>query len=85
MLSLLYPASTVTLLPCCCRRITGADISALCREAAMSALEEDLGAAAVAARHFNLALLRVQPSSSPSSDTMAMYDQFQRHTGLAVA
>jgi hypothetical protein len=51
----------------------------------MSALEEDLGAAAVAARHFNLALLRVQPSSSPSSELMAMYDSFQQHTGLAAA
>lgn len=51
----------------------------------MSALEEDLGTAAVAARHFSLALLRVRPSSSPSSDVMAVYQQFQRHSGLAAA
>lgn len=51
----------------------------------MSALEETIGAAAVAARHFNLALLRVQPSSSPSIDTMDMYQQFARHSGLPAA
>eukprot|EP00879_Flechtneria_rotunda_P029164 GHRR01031442.1.p1 GENE.GHRR01031442.1~~GHRR01031442.1.p1 ORF type:complete len:140 (+),score=48.37 GHRR01031442.1:802-1221(+) len=64
---------------------TGADISALCREAAMSALEENLQASAVAARHFDLALLRVKPSSSPNFNTMSMYQQFQRHSRLAAA
>lgn len=66
-------------------RYTGADISGLCREAAMSALKEDLEIHAVSARHFDLALLRVKPSSSPSSTTMAMYQQFQRHSGLVTA
>jgi hypothetical protein len=47
-------------------------------------LDEDLTAAHVAARHFELALLRVLPSSAPApgSNVVAMYAQFQRHSGL---
>jgi AAA family ATPase len=65
-------------------RYTGADITAVCREAALAALEEDLGAAAVAARHFDLALLRVLPSSAgrAGGDPLAAFRQFQRHSGL---
>lgn len=46
----------------------------------MAALEEDLGASAVAARHFDAALLRVKPSSAAGSALMATYLQFQRHS-----
>jgi SpoVK/Ycf46/Vps4 family AAA+-type ATPase len=76
-------------------RFTGADIQALCREAAVAALEETLLAETVAARHFDAALQRVKPSNSSSSSTsssppgsgdkdgmMTMYWQFQRHSGL---
>lgn len=66
-------------------RYTGADISAVCREAAMAALEQDLDAAGVAARHFDVALSRVKPSSAVGSALMARYQQFQRHSGAQEA
>jgi hypothetical protein len=47
----------------------------------MAALEEDLEAPAVAARHFTVGLARVQPSSPVGSALMATYQQFQRHSG----
>lgn len=83
------PPRCCTPSPRCCTpsprgSFTGADISALVREAAMSALEEDLQAQKVEARHFDLALLRVRPSAGPGADVMAMYSSFQRHSsGLA--
>lgn len=43
---------------------TGADIAAVCREATMAALEEDLNAQEVSMRHFNNALCTVQRSVS---------------------
>ncbi|CAM6119230.1 unnamed protein product [Calypogeia fissa] len=43
---------------------TGADIFAVCQEAAMAALTEDLNAKVVRMSHFDLALARVQPSNS---------------------
>lgn len=46
----------------------------------MAALEEDLSAAAVAARHFDVAVSRVKPSSAVGSALMAQYQQFQRHS-----
>jgi len=71
---------TASLLPLAlCYRYTGADISAVCREAALAALEEDLAAAAVAARHFDAALSKVKPSSPSDSTLMLQYQQFQRH------
>lgn len=66
-------------------RYTGADISAVCREAAMAALEEDLGAAAVSSRHFDVALGRVKPSSPVGCALMAQYQSFQRHSGAQAA
>lgn len=53
----------------------------MCREAALAALEEDLQAATVSARHFDAALARVKPSSAVGSALMAQYEQFQRHSG----
>ncbi|GBG59803.1 hypothetical protein CBR_g54905 [Chara braunii] len=44
---------------------TGAEIAGLCREAAMSALREDINADAVSSRHFESALAGIQPSLSP--------------------
>ncbi|XP_024534829.1 calmodulin-interacting protein 111 [Selaginella moellendorffii] len=41
---------------------TGADIAAVCREAALAALEDDLDSVAVGASHFDVALTRVLPS-----------------------
>lgn len=45
----------------------------------MSALEQDLQAAAVSAQHFDVALTRVKASSPADSAMMACYQQFQRH------
>ena len=45
-----------------CVGYSGADIMALCREAALAALEADLGARSVCARDFEAALSRVVPS-----------------------
>ncbi len=41
---------------------SGADLQSLCREAAIEAIKEDCSR--VAKRHFDIALLRVQPSIS---------------------
>ena len=57
---------------------TGADLSALCREAALAALEEDLGVAAVAARHFAAARALVSPSPPLEADVSAMYARLAR-------
>jgi transitional endoplasmic reticulum ATPase len=52
----------------------GADIEAVCREAAMLALREDMTARDVKMKHFNEALKKVRPSAS--KDIEAMYAQF---------
>ncbi len=57
---------------------TGADITAVCREAALAALEENLAAHEVAARHFAAALKAVPPSTPASGMMLHMYQQFQR-------
>ncbi|GJP54935.1 hypothetical protein CLOM_g13943 [Closterium sp. NIES-68] len=55
---------------------TGADITAICREAKLAALEEDLTAACVGMRHFDKALGTVKKSVSPLES--AFYANFQR-------
>ncbi|KAK3284645.1 hypothetical protein CYMTET_7708, partial [Cymbomonas tetramitiformis] len=55
---------------------TGADVTAVCREAGLAALEEDIGACTVAKRHFLSALASV-PASKPPED-MAFYQKFRR-------
>ncbi|GLI62588.1 hypothetical protein VaNZ11_005262, partial [Volvox africanus] len=57
---------------------SGADLAAVVREAGLAALEEDLGTERVAMRHFESALLLVQPSVSSSPNLMAMYNRMQR-------
>lgn len=57
---------------------TGADIAAVCREAALAALDEDLQAAVVGHRHFHAALQRVPPSAPQHGGTLNMYERFQR-------
>ena len=60
---------------------TGADIAAVCREAALAAIEERADAAEVAARHFAIASGRVKPSPPPSAATRAAYAAFERAGG----
>lgn len=63
---------------------TGADLSAVCREAALAALEEDMRAAAVSARHFAVAFGRVPPSPPPPAQLSETYERFKRPgAGLA--
>ena len=57
---------------------TGADLAAVCREAALAALQEDIGAAAVAGRHFRAALELVAPSPPPPPALAAVYERYQR-------
>lgn len=53
-------------------------MAAVCREAALAALEEDLGSAAVSARHFSVATGRVPPSPPPSAELAETYARFKR-------
>lgn len=53
-------------LVCLTESYTGAEIHAICHEAAMKALEEDLGAVAVTKEHFKAALATVAPRTPVS-------------------
>ncbi|KAL4182495.1 hypothetical protein AMTRI_Chr11g150400 [Amborella trichopoda] len=55
---------------------TGADVSLICREAALAALEESLDMMEVSMRHFNLAIGRVQPSGVRNYQELSI--KFQR-------
>lgn len=68
----------VALLAAQCIGYTGADIASVCREAALAALEADLGAREVVARDFEVALSRVPPSAPPSGGLLRVYHEFQR-------
>ena len=57
---------------------TGADLSAIAREAALVALEEDINADKVYARHVGVACSRVRPSPPPRQELVDMYEKFQR-------
>jgi transitional endoplasmic reticulum ATPase len=53
---------------------SGADLDALCREAAMAALREDVKADEVKAKHFEEALKKMTPSIS--KEVRAHYEKF---------
>jgi transitional endoplasmic reticulum ATPase len=55
---------------------SGADIEAICREAAMNSLREDINATDVTLRDFNEAMERVGPSITPEDD--AWYQKFSK-------
>lgn len=55
---------------------SGADIEAICREAAIDALREDINSTEVSLRDFNKAIERVGPSITPEDD--AWYQKFSR-------
>lgn len=55
---------------------TGADLEALCREAAMTALREDLTPKKVSMKHFEEALKAVQPSLTP--EDLKAYEEISK-------
>ncbi|XP_031554574.1 ATPase family protein 2 homolog [Actinia tenebrosa] len=59
---------------------SGAEIAAVCKEAALSALEEDIQAKEVRWRHFEKALSAVKPRINMESTKF--YDKFQQRIGI---
>ncbi|GMH36902.1 hypothetical protein BSKO_04775 [Bryopsis sp. KO-2023] len=57
---------------------TGADIAAVCQEAGLVVLDEDLNGSVVASRHLSKALQVVPPSAPSSFYESAVFDLFQR-------
>ncbi|KAK4767166.1 hypothetical protein SAY86_014916 [Trapa natans] len=63
-------------LACLTEGLTGADISLVCREAAITALQEDLDASEVTVEHFRTAIMQVEPSEVESYQDLS--SKFQR-------
>jgi SpoVK/Ycf46/Vps4 family AAA+-type ATPase len=60
--------------------MSGAELAAVVREAALAAMEEDvLGACAVRPRHFAVALQRVRPRIPP--ETLAFFESYRSKSG----
>lgn len=59
---------------------SGAEIAAVCKEAALAALEESLQAKEVRWKHFEKALAAVKPRTS--AESIKFYDRFQNQTGI---
>ena len=59
---------------------SGAEITAICREAALAALQDDINAVHVKHEHFVKALQTVKPQIS--ADLVQYYNQFQKHCGI---
>lgn len=59
---------------------SGAEISAICREASLAALQEDINATHVNYDHFVLALRTVKPRIS--ADLVKYYNEFQKQCGI---
>ena len=59
---------------------SGAEITAICREAALAALQEDINAAHVKHGHFLQALQTVKPRIS--ADLVEYYSKFQEQCGI---
>lgn len=59
---------------------SGAEITAICREAALAALQEDINAVHVTHEHFVQALQTIKPRIS--TDLVQCYDKFQKQCGI---
>ncbi|XP_068701398.1 ATPase family gene 2 protein homolog A-like isoform X1 [Montipora foliosa] len=59
---------------------SGAEISALCREAALAALEENIESTEVFRRHFDAAFVAVKPRTS--SNLIELYRKYQNESGI---
>ncbi|KAI1888232.1 hypothetical protein AGOR_G00182910 [Albula goreensis] len=64
------------------KKYSGAEITALCREAALLALQEDIGARSIMGRHFDGALAVVKPRIPDA--LIQSYVSFQQQSGLHV-
>ena len=59
---------------------SGAEVVALCQDAAMKAMEESLEIECVSSRHFNLALAEMTRRITP--EMVQFYDEFRMKSGL---
>lgn len=59
---------------------SGAEITAICREAALAALQEDINAQNVKHKHFTKALETIKPRTSP--DLVQYFKKFQENCGV---
>ncbi|KAJ3405316.1 spermatogenesis associated protein 5 [Chytridiales sp. JEL 0842] len=59
---------------------SGAEVVAVCQEAAMNAMEEDLNAEHVSRRHFEKAVSGITPRITP--EMLQFYDDFKQRSGL---
>ena len=59
---------------------SGAEISALCREAALAALQEDIESCEVRRRHFDSAFMAVKPRTS--RELIELYKRYQNESGV---
>lgn len=66
-----------------CDNYSGADIEALCREAAMLAVREDMNAKKVTRKHFDEAMLSVRASITP--DIFKFYEKISEELGSGIA
>jgi transitional endoplasmic reticulum ATPase len=66
-----------------CENYSGADIDALCREAAMLAIREDSKAKKVTKKHFNEAMQVVRPSIT--KDVVKFYEKMSEGLGSGIA
>lgn len=59
---------------------SGAEISALCREAALMALQENIESSEVLRRHFDKAFMAVKPRTS--TELIELYKKYQNESGV---
>lgn len=59
---------------------SGAEISALCREAAIMALEENIESSEVCRGHFDIAFMAVKPRTS--KELIELYRKYQNESGV---
>ena len=59
---------------------SGAEISAICREAALAALQEDIESSEVQRRHFDKAFMVVKPRTTKES--VDLYQKYQNECGV---
>jgi len=59
---------------------SGAEISALCREAALMALQENIESSEVCRRHFDKAFMAVKPRTS--KELIELYRKYQNESGV---